>query len=239
MRGGSGSSSSLGSLGGPGRGGTFYFQSFGLSKKHLSRLTTALEIKQLGMQLYVTQKGQQAGPFPIETVKGMLERKELTPTDLVWHEGAPGWMPLSSFMAVQQVSGPVVQAPPVQPAAARPVHVPHSDAVIRALAGIKGLEGMTLADIQAEVQRGGVFVRYQYCISVLVMTFKRSSGIHFIKSGHSRVSPGALYTTISLICGWWGIPWGPIWTITTVSTNFGGGKDITAAVIGALGQRRA
>ena len=186
------------------------------------------------MQLYVTQKGQQAGPFPIETVKGMLERRELTPTDLAWHEGAPGWMPLSSFMAVQAASSPASPAPPAQPSAPRPVHVPHSDAVLRALAGIKGLEGMSMAEIQAEVQRGAVFVRYQFCISVLVMTFKRSSGIHFIKGGHSRVGPGVLYSFISLVCGWWGIPWGPIWTITTVSTNFGGGKDLTAAVIGAM-----
>ena len=191
------------------------------------------------MQLYVTQKGQQAGPFLIETVKGMLERRELTATDLVWHEGAPGWMPLSSFMAVQQASGPVVQAPLAQsPPTVRPVHVPHSDAVMRALAGIKGLHGMSMADVQAEVQRGGRFVRYQYCISVLVMTFRRSSGIHFIKGGHSRVGPGAAYTCISLVCGWWGIPWGPIWTITTVSTNFGGGKDITAAVLGAMQNAR-
>lgn len=193
------------------------------------------------MQLFVTQKGQQAGPFPMETVKAMLERRELTPTDMVWHEGAPGWMPLSSFMAVQSASAPMSTsaAPPVAVAAApRPVHVPQSDAVMRALAGISGLRGMSLSDIQTEVQRGGVFVRYQFCISVLVMTFKRSSGIYFIKGGHSRVGPGVAYSFISLICGWWGIPWGPIWTITTVSTNFGGGKDITAAVIGAMNQAR-
>jgi hypothetical protein len=144
-------------------------------------------------------------------------------------------------MAMQQAATPAIQPPPVPaPGTPRPVHVPHSDAVMRALAGVKGLEGMTLAEVQSEVQRGGRFVRYQYCISVLVMTFKRSSGIYFIKGGHSRVGPGATYTCISLLCGWWGIPWGPIWTITTVSTNFSGGKDITAAVLGAMqGARRA
>ena len=149
------------------------------------------------MQLYVTQKGQQAGPFPIETVKGMLERRELTPTDLVWHEGAPGWMPLSSFMAVQAASSPAVQHRCLRlPSAAErslrrhgPVHVPHSDA--KCYCGrsrvSKAWKRMSMADIQAEVQQGGVFVRYQFCISVLVMTFKRSSGIYFIKGGHSRV----------------------------------------------------
>jgi hypothetical protein len=191
------------------------------------------------MQLFVTQKGQQAGPFPVETVKEMVQRQELSSTDLVWHEGAPGWMPLSSFMAVREAAGtataPPLAAPPVQrPAAPAPTH----DAVTRALAGIKGLGGMTDAELQAEVQRGAVFVRYQYCISVLVMTFKRSSAIHFIKAGRSRVGPGAAYSAISFICGWWGIPWGPIWTISTMTTNFNGGKDLTAAVVAALSNRR-
>lgn len=191
------------------------------------------------MQLYVTQKGQQAGPFPLETVKDMLQRNELLPTDLVWHEGAPGWMPLSSFMAVRETAGtaPAVKdAPP-------PVHrgtAPHAqhDAVTRALAGIRSTQGMTPAELQEEAQRGAVFVRCQFCISVLVMSFKRSSPIYFIKSGHSRTGHGVGYSFISLFCGWWGIPWGPIWTISTMVTNFKGGKDVTAAVMAALANRR-
>ncbi len=192
------------------------------------------------MQLYVTQRGQQAGPFPVETIKAMLDRGEITSTDMVWHEGAPGWMPLSSFMSVQAAVGTVSPsaAPPVHRPAPNPVHMPHTDAAMRALAGIKGLEGMTAEDIQIEIQRGGAFVRYQYCISVLVMTFKRSSGIYFIKGGRSRVGQGIGYSCISLICGWWGIPWGPIWTISTVVTNFSGGKDITGPVMSALSARR-
>jgi hypothetical protein len=31
--------------------------------------------------------------------------------------------------------------------------------------------------------------------------------------------------------GWWGFPWGPIYTIGTFITNFGGGKDVTEIVM--------
>jgi hypothetical protein len=189
------------------------------------------------MQLYVTQKGQQAGPFPMETVKEMLQRGELFPTDLVWHEGAAGWMPLSSFMAVREAAGPASAAPPIQRLAA-PAPAQNSEAAMRALAGIHGTQGMSAPQLQAEIQRGGVFVRYYYCISILVMTFKRSSPIYFIKAGHSRVGKGVGYTFISLFLGWWGIPWGPIWTVTTMTTNFGGGKNVTAAVLAAASNRR-
>src|ERR1700722_9173391 len=189
------------------------------------------------MQLYVPQKGQQAGPFPLATVKEMLQRGELMPADMTWYEGAPGWIPLSSFMAVHEAaSAAPPSTSPAPPRVAAPA--PQHEAVRRALAGIRGTHGMTPAELQAEVQLGGVFVRYQFCISVLVMSFKRSSPIYFIKAGHSRASQGIAYTLISLFAGWWGIPWGPIWTVSTMTTNFQGGKDITAAVMSALAGRR-
>ena len=39
---------------------------------------------------------------------------------------------------------------------------------------------------------------------------------------------------LSLLLGWWGIPWGPIWTIGTVFKNLTGGVDVTANVLQAL-----
>ena len=48
-----------------------------------------------------------------------------------------------------------------------------------------------------------------------------------------------VYTLISLLAGWWGIPWGPIYTITSLVTNLRGGKDVTQHVIASLGQPAA
>lgn len=102
------------------------------------------------------------------------------------------------------------------------------------MAQIKNIEGLTTDDITRELSLGGKFVIYQYCISILIMTFKRSSDIYFIKAGEQGIKHGWGFTALSLILGWWGIPWGPIYTIGSVYENLTGGKDITQEVITSM-----
>ncbi len=102
------------------------------------------------------------------------------------------------------------------------------------MAEIKNIDGLSLSDIHREVQRGGKFVTFPYCVSILVMTFKRGSSIYFIKSGETAIKYNWMFILISLFAGWWGIPWGPIYTIGSLFTNLTGGKDITQDVIAAL-----
>jgi hypothetical protein len=99
---------------------------------------------------------------------------------------------------------------------------------------IIGIEGMTDEQVRGELERGGRFVIFQYCISVLVMTFRRGSSIYFIRAGRSAAGRAFGYSLISLLFGWWGIPWGPIWTISTLITNCGGGRDVTAELLAPL-----
>lgn len=99
------------------------------------------------------------------------------------------------------------------------------------MAEIKGIEGLGLNEINEEIQRGGKFVSYTYCISIILMTFKRPSDIFFIKSSESAFTKGLPYTLVSLVLGWWGIPWGPIYTLGAIFSNTGGGKDITQEVL--------
>ncbi len=104
---------------------------------------------------------------------------------------------------------------------------------------INGLDGLTIDDINRELGRGGKFVVYQFCISIIVATFRRSSDIYFIPAGHTGVSKGLIFTLISFVFGWWGIPWGPIYTIGSLITNFSGGKNITEDVTQSLNQAAA
>lgn len=97
---------------------------------------------------------------------------------------------------------------------------------------IIGLEGLTEEELQQELQNGAKLVYFEYCISVLVMTFKRSSELTFVKKGENAVVKGLPYTLISLIFGWWGFPWGPIYTIGAVFNNLGGGKNVTTDFLG-------
>lgn len=103
---------------------------------------------------------------------------------------------------------------------------------------IKGLEEIhTGSHLQQEINAGGKFVTYQYCISVLIMTFRRSSDIYFIRADESRITKGLLYSLVSLLLGWWGIPWGFIYTPAALYTNFSGGKDVTAEVLAAMSKK--
>lgn len=96
---------------------------------------------------------------------------------------------------------------------------------------IKGIDGMTLHQLQDEVNRGGKFVMYTYCVSVVIMSFRRPTDIYFVKSGKSSVVKGLPWTFTSLLFGWWGIPWGIIYTFGALGTNLGGGKNVTGEVM--------
>ena len=101
---------------------------------------------------------------------------------------------------------------------------------------IKNVDGLTTDQINKELQNGGKFVLYQYTISIIVLTFRRSSDIYFIRGGESATVKGIPYTILSLLLGWWGIPWGPIYTIGSLFNNLGGGKDVTAEVLQSANQ---
>ena len=45
--------------------------------------------------------------------------------------------------------------------------------------GIQGVAGLSVEQVQQEVARGGKFVVYSYCFSVLIMTFRRNTVFYF------------------------------------------------------------
>jgi hypothetical protein len=98
---------------------------------------------------------------------------------------------------------------------------------------IQGIKGMSSDQLRFELQRGARIVSYYYCISILVVTFRRSSEAYFIPAGESAVAKGLPWTLLTLVMGWWGIPWGPIFTVQSLIVNFKGGKDLTKEFIAA------
>ena len=102
------------------------------------------------------------------------------------------------------------------------------------MANIVGIQGMSPEHLAFELQRGGRFVQYQYCVSALVITFKRGTDIYFVPADHSAVFKGLGWTLLSLVAGWWGIPWGPIYTVQSLWYNLRGGHDMTPQVATVL-----
>jgi hypothetical protein len=104
---------------------------------------------------------------------------------------------------------------------------------------INGIEGMTQDQLRFELQRGAKIVCYQYCISILVLSFRRSSDAYYIPAGQSSVNKGLPWTVLTLVTGWWGIPWGPIFSIQSLITNLKGGKDLSAEFSARFAQPQA
>lgn len=105
------------------------------------------------------------------------------------------------------------------------------------MAQIKGIENYNDQTLTQEIQRGGRFVVYEYCFSVIIMTFKRGSDVYFVRADESRFMKGLGFTMISLLFGWWGFPWGFIYTPMALFTNLSGGRDVTDEIMAQFGRR--
>jgi uncharacterized RDD family membrane protein YckC len=52
------------------------------------------------MQIYIKRNGQRFGPYSLEEINRLLAAGTVNPSELAWHEAAPGWKPLFSIAGV-------------------------------------------------------------------------------------------------------------------------------------------
>jgi hypothetical protein len=71
------------------------------------------------------------------------------------------------------------------------------------------------------------WVYYEFCISLVFITLRQPSRVARLRPGEWGLVRGLPYTLVSLLLGWWGIPWGCIYTPLTVWTNLTGGRAVT------------
>jgi hypothetical protein len=95
---------------------------------------------------------------------------------------------------------------------------------------IRGIEGLSYADLTQVIAAGGRFVLYEYCISLIVVTVRRPSAVYLLRAGNKGLVRGLPYTILSLFLGWWGVPWGVLYTPLALLTNITGGCDVTDQV---------
>ncbi|MGE6353280.1 hypothetical protein ACQKCJ_05320 [Flavobacterium sp. NPDC079362] len=101
---------------------------------------------------------------------------------------------------------------------------------------IKNIEGLRVSQVRDLVYQGGKFVIFPYTVSFILMTLKRSSAIYFIRPGENTFKYSYGFVFLNLFVGWWGFPWGPIYTIGSAYHHVVGGKDLTQAVMSHLTQ---
>lgn len=95
---------------------------------------------------------------------------------------------------------------------------------------IKGLDNLSVAELNKELSEGGKFVVFPYAVSLLVVTLRETSDIYFVKGDESMVKYGFKYMFVSLLLGRWRILWVAIYTIRSIVREFTG-RDVTKEVV--------
>jgi hypothetical protein len=98
-------------------------------------------------------------------------------------------------------------------------------------AAIRGIGRMTVGEMRAEVRQGARFVVFEFVLSFLLITRRKTSAVFFIRPGETVFWKCLPYNLLTLVTGWWAIPWGPAFTIGAVKDNLQGGRNVTAQVI--------
>ena len=103
---------------------------------------------------------------------------------------------------------------------------------------VVGLEDKTDKEIRELLNAGGKVVYFPYILSFILYTANNSSKLFYIAPNESAFSSyGYKYFLISLLFGWWGIPFGPIYTIGAFFTILFGGTDITEEVLETINEK--
>ncbi|OIQ16901.1 MAG: hypothetical protein BM557_09125 [Flavobacterium sp. MedPE-SWcel] len=94
---------------------------------------------------------------------------------------------------------------------------------------IKVPENETFESIIEQKDNGGKFVFYEYLIPrPLIAPGRGASKIYFVKEGE-KTKYHVKYNTITLLWGWWGLPFGPAYIPKTLKNNKTG-IDVTEDV---------
>ena len=92
--------------------------------------------------------------------------------------------------------------------------------------------------LEAEIAAGGRFVVYHTVFSVIFMSFRVPTEVFYIPPGEKAGGKGVLYSLVTFVTGWWGFPFGPIFTVWSIFENLTGGKDVTYEIMGQMRESR-
>ncbi len=195
------------------------------------------------MEFFVLRRGNKLGPFQAENAREMSRAGELKVGDLVFYDGADGWVPLPGFL--QAVADAEKAAEQGESASETPdspqIMLSKESEELPGQQEFGGESGTrTLSREEREVSEGGRFVQYQYCWSFLFVTFRRKSRYVLLASGDDGFWSALKFSVPTALFGWWGIPFGPFWTIGALRHNARGGVDVTLdALTTRVGRARA
>jgi hypothetical protein len=95
---------------------------------------------------------------------------------------------------------------------------------------IHGIDNLSVEEVERSLQAGGRFVYFECCVSFILVTLWRPSSIYFLPARTSALLRSLPYAVATILLGWWGIPWGPVYTVRALAVTLTGGRDVTAEV---------
>jgi RsiW-degrading membrane proteinase PrsW (M82 family) len=102
------------------------------------------------MDVYISSKGSQKGPYSLEQIRQMQERHEILPIDYAWYAGLPAWVPIAQL----QPDGSIGPPPLHQKASFSHGAGAAFDRVtgrITSIAGVEKVEGLHRKEFFSEV----------------------------------------------------------------------------------------
>lgn len=72
------------------------------------------------------------------------------------------------------------------------------------------------------ISRSTEVIQYRFCASMILFTVEFNTAFFPKRDGHSRSA--VVPTLVTCLLGWWGIPFGPFYTIAAVIHNIRGGQ---------------
>lgn len=193
---------------------------------------------------YIFLNNSPEGPYSADQLETRLKAATLPGSTLIGEAGGTDWLPAtevfpSSFRL--PVSPPplpgLAGGNPYAPLSGRDPAPPlgHLDfPLLNGGSPFQGAEGLTVGQVVEMVRAGGRFVVWQFNFSLVVLSFRRSSGIQFLRPGESGAGACFGYSSISALFGWWGFPWGILWTPLCLFRNMMGGQDVTEPILANL-----
>lgn len=103
---------------------------------------------------------------------------------------------------------------------------------------IKGAENLSPQELAMEIQRGARVIEFSWCVSLVIVTMRRSSMV-LVRPEESTFTAALPYLLLSAVAGWWGFPFGLIFTPIAIIQNLMGGTDHTARFQGMLPRPQA
>jgi hypothetical protein len=104
-----------------------------------------------------------------------------------------------------------------------------------ALVPLAGTGPLFADELLARIRGGWRCVRFEWCISIGVATFRQWSAVYLTANWQDRYIRGAGYSLLALLLGPWGVPWGLVWASRAFWVNLTGGVDVTEEVVRQLG----